>query len=356
MKQFPPADRFRKKGRFERNRGGNEHGIALFMVLWVLVLLTVVVSQFCYSMRTDVNITRNFKEKTASYYIALAGIHTAVSEIVSQNGLQARTEEAPTEDGGEGSPWCINADIPAMPYKGGSFKVWVDNESGKFDLNTVDRFTIIKILSGFQIDAYEMNVIAESILDWRDKDSLHRTNGAEDDYYQMLPEPYPCRDADFESVAELLRVRGVTQDLYGEGLGSVFTVYEKSGRDSASKTGAPKVKVVTAVRQKINLNAASRTMLMALPGMSEDLVSSIMDYRTGKDFQTAQDVIELLGAENYVNIAQLIDFKLTGYYTIHSIGRLEGSQVAHYMKVLIVLDPMSERKYRVIRWWDQATS
>ena len=40
-----------------------DKGVALFMVLWVLTLLSVIAGEFCYSMQTEVRITRNFKEK-----------------------------------------------------------------------------------------------------------------------------------------------------------------------------------------------------------------------------------------------------------------------------------------------------
>ena len=43
-----------------------------------------------------------------------------------------------------------------------------------------------------------------------------RAQGAEDDYYMSLPEPYHCKNAHFDSVDELLLVKGVTpQLLYG---------------------------------------------------------------------------------------------------------------------------------------------
>jgi len=43
----------------------------------VLVFLTVIVAEFSTFMRTEINITRNFKEETESYYLALAGIEKA---------------------------------------------------------------------------------------------------------------------------------------------------------------------------------------------------------------------------------------------------------------------------------------
>ena len=37
----------------------NSRGVALIMVLWVITILSVVVLEFCFAMRTEVNLTRN---------------------------------------------------------------------------------------------------------------------------------------------------------------------------------------------------------------------------------------------------------------------------------------------------------
>ena len=69
----------------------NENGIALFMVLWVLMLLSVIVGEFCYAMRTEVNVTRNFKEQTQGYYIALGGLNRAIGELVRNEFIPEKT-------------------------------------------------------------------------------------------------------------------------------------------------------------------------------------------------------------------------------------------------------------------------
>jgi type II secretory pathway component PulK len=44
----------------------NESGIALILVLWVMVLLIALSTEFALSMKTEVNTTRNFKEDAES--------------------------------------------------------------------------------------------------------------------------------------------------------------------------------------------------------------------------------------------------------------------------------------------------
>lgn len=59
--------------------------------------------------------------------------------------------------------------------------------------------------------------IAAAIVDWRDEDSNVGPGGAENESYLSLPDPYFCKNAPFETVEELLMVRGVTRELlYGD--------------------------------------------------------------------------------------------------------------------------------------------
>ena len=58
--------------------------------------------------------------------------------------------------------------------------------------------------------------IIDAILDWLDPDDIARPNGAEREYYSGLSHPYAPKNGPFESVEELLLVKGVTpQLLYG---------------------------------------------------------------------------------------------------------------------------------------------
>jgi DNA uptake protein ComE-like DNA-binding protein len=60
--------------------------------------------------------------------------------------------------------------------------------------------------------------VANAIIDWRDTDTNPQPGGAENEYYLGLPEPYAAKNDLFETVEELLMVRGITRDmLYGNG-------------------------------------------------------------------------------------------------------------------------------------------
>jgi general secretion pathway protein K len=150
-----------------------------------------------------------------------------------------------------------------------------------------------------------------------------------------LPNPYDCKDGDFDTVDELLLVRGVTKDLFFGGLRQMITVY-KGKRASDSR--------------RININAASPQMLLSLPQMTEDLVQEIIEYRKTQDFRSLNDLIAIVGGDVYNAIAPYVGLQKSDFYTIKSVGRVKGSQARHYVKALVEINPGEGKGYRIIQW------
>lgn len=324
----------------------SERGIALFLVLWVMALLTVIAGEFCYFVRTEANITRNFKEETQTYYIAMSGLSFAIGELVV-NELVPRQVKAPDgKEEQEDIRWRINTDIPAIPFGDGQFKVERENESGKVNLNRAGAPLLKMMLSNFEIDDANKNIIVDSIMDWRDKDSLHRLNGAEDDYYLSLPQPYKSKNGDFTSIEELLLVRGVTPGVFYGGLKDMVAVYQDK------ETGLDNRIIAKFDFDKININAASPRMLRALPRMTEDVVQAIIKYREKKDFRSLTDLSLLVGSDIYAGISPYITLSLSPYYTIKSVGMLKDSQTREGVQAVVKIDRRLTKGYEVIQWID----
>jgi general secretion pathway protein K len=326
----------------------SERGIALFLVLWVMALLTVIVGEFCYAMRTEVNITRNFKEETQTYYIAVSGLFWAIGELVV-NEFVPRTVKAPAgEEEPEDIRWRINTDIPAVPFGEGQFKVERENESGKVNLNRAGAPLLKMMLNNFEIVDADKNIIVDSIMDWRDKDNFHRANGAEDEYYLSLPEPYQCKNGDFTSIEELLLVRGVTPKIFYGGLKDLVAVYQ----DKETGSDRDRRRIAQFDFNRININAASPRMLRSLPRMTEDMVKEIMKYREKKDFRSLSDLQLIVGSEIYAAIWPYITLSLSPYYTIKSVGMLKDSQTRQGVQAVVKIDRTLEKGYEVIQWID----
>ena len=326
----------------------SERGIALFLVLWVMALLTVIAGEFCYAMRTEVNITRNFKEETQTYYIAVSGLSLAIGELVV-NEFVPRQVKAPA--GGEEPEdirWRINTDIPAIPFGDGQFKVERENESGKVNLNRAGESLLKMMLNNFKIEDTDKNIIVDSIMDWRDKDNFRRANGAEDDYYLSLPQPYKCKNGDFTSIEELLLVRGVTPEIFYGGLKDMVAVYQ----DKETGTERDNLRRAGFDFNRININAASPRMLRALPRMTGDMVQAIMKYREKKDFRSLSDLSLIVGSDIYAAISPYITLSLSPYYTIKSVGMVKESQTRQGVQAVVKIDRTLQKGYEVIQWID----
>jgi len=353
-----------------RSRSGirtltGETGIALFLVLWVLMLLSVIVAEFCYAMRTGATIAFNFRSQAEGYYIALAGINRGIAEmmrnaLISPATLQRVDREAKKEDDEEKTRWRVNAPIPSIPFGKGEFEVVIGNESGKVNLNQASEAALEMVLGTFDLKERTRDTIVDSIMDWRDADDLHRVNGAEDDYYQSLSEPYDCKDADFDTVEELLLVRGITPELFYGGLREMVTV-AGSGKKNRQARGTARLStnplMVAATgggSTQININAASRRMLLSLPMMTDEIVDKIMAYREESDFKNLNEVASVVGYDVYPGILPFIGLDLSPYYTISSVGKVDGTSVRQGLSGLFEINPRLKKGYKVLQWHDGA--
>jgi len=331
----------------------SERGIALFLVLWVLALLSVIVGEFCFAMRTEVNVTRNFKEQTEAYYIALAGANMAIGELIRNEvvGKKAgKAEDADEEKAEEGkSRWRINTDIEPVPFGNGEFEVKIGNESGKININGANEALLKMMLNGFDIEEKQKSVIIDSIMDWRDKNHLHRLNGAEDSYYESLPEPYECKDGDFDSVEELLMVRGITPEIFYGGLKDIVTALKPPEREQRISDG---YRIIRPNLNAININAASKEVLLALPSMTDKLAQEIINYRKDMDFRSLTEVSSLVGPDVFNAISPYLTLETSPFYKITSVGKVEGSNILQVITALIVIDKGLKKGYRTVQWRD----
>lgn len=95
------------------------------------------------------------------------------------------------------------------------------DEASKINLNTATDAQILKLVQAAAggDEAIDAKEIANAILDWRDSDNKPRSEsgGTEGEYYKNLAKPYIVKNGVFDTVEELLLVKGVTANLlYGE--------------------------------------------------------------------------------------------------------------------------------------------
>jgi general secretion pathway protein K len=327
-----------------------EAGMALIAVLWVLVLLTAIVAEFAYSMRTEVNITRNFREAAQAHYIAHSGVIRAVVAIV-KNANKAKNEKNADEVAPD-TAWRVNAAIAPQRFGSGQFSVHIDNAAGLINLNTATDSLLRLMVNTLDISDTEKAVIVDSILDWRDSDDLHRLHGAENNYYLSLPSPYACKNSAFDVVEELLLVRGIHPELFYKKLRSIVIVTPDSKIRQDAKHRTPHL-VTRAVAGQININAAPRQLLEALPQITAEQIQNLMDYRIDRDLISMEEIRYLIGEQTFSVISPYITLDLSPYYTIRAEGRVSGSPVRQIIRAVVKIDPKLPDRYQVVSWQDR---
>ena len=189
----------------------NQRGVALLVVLWIFIFLLVVAFDFSASVREEATAAHRYSDETQGYYIALAGFERGVYEFLQQStGREATGREAL---GTQKKADIFDGDWHEEALGGGAFRVrWVD-EGGKININRADEETLRRVFTNLGIEEPNKAILVDSIMDWRDPDDLHRASGAENDYYRSLTPPYTAKNGPFDTVEDLLWVRGMTPEL-----------------------------------------------------------------------------------------------------------------------------------------------
>ncbi|HKN18161.1 MAG TPA: hypothetical protein VJW95_00080, partial [Dissulfurispiraceae bacterium] len=172
-----------------------------------------------------------------------------------------------------------------------------------------------------------VDTIVDSVMDWKDPSGLTRLHGAGNDYYMSLPIPYNVKGGDFDTLEELLLVKGVTPALlYGDGS-------QHGIIDFLTVNGMP----------TINLNYAPKEVLMTIPGMPSDTADNIILFR--KD-QPINNVQEALAGADFQPMAPFITAGEGNVFTIDAVGHKGNEKTGYPIRATVMIE--SDNKYRYL--------
>ena len=176
-----------------------QSGIALVIVLWVLALLTVVVSGFAYSMRTESQLVSNLTGQARARAAAEAGLHFAIVQLARPPARRnLPVDGTPVE-------WQFGEAV---------IRIAVQDTAGLVDMNATSPQLLKNLLLKQGLEEDEVERLHDAIQDFRDRDEQRRLHGAEDDAYADAGRPYGAKDADFDALEELLQVLGMSPELH----------------------------------------------------------------------------------------------------------------------------------------------
>jgi len=340
--------------RLRRGLSGQAKGVALIIVLWIVTILSVIVLEFCFAMRTEINITKNFREEIQLYAIAEGGVQRAIAEMIYKSDpkigqmRKALTGEEITPDQKE---WAADGRPYSLTFDQGVDELRIMSEAGKVNINTVSENTLRKIINQLGLKEVTRDIIVDSILDWRDPGELHRVNGAKNDYYQSLEEPYNCKSGNLDAIEELLLVRGVTPELfYGR-----KAIGKGDEGAKADQIGLKDIFSIFSPGEQIDINSATLPVLEIVLAIPKEISERILKAREEKIFEGQQDLLQrvpdlvsLMGERT-----GLITYQSTiPYYTIESRAKSKEGPSVRGLKVIFKVDPAEKMGYKIIQWVD----
>jgi general secretion pathway protein K len=232
----------------------------------VLALLGVIVGEFAFSMRLEATMVRSYREEVIGRHLVEAAVQQGIREVLTDwqtvglDGGVLTFYRQPARP----LPRLARSEVPLGR---GTFSYRISDEEARINLNTARPDLVDRLLAALGMDRRARDIITDSLQDWKDPNDLHRTNGAESDHYLKLPVPYRARNGDLQDAAELLQIRGVTEEIY------------------FGRTDQPGLAEFVTVHggKQVNINTASPTVLKAL-GLSEAEVSEIVQARAAAPY------------------------------------------------------------------------
>lgn len=201
-----------------------QHGAALVLVLWLIVLLAALIGAFALTARVEALQGSVLRASAQADEVARAGMEYGLWR------LQASDPD---------SRWRADGRRYRWRYAGAEVELRLTDESGKVDLNNADANLLSALLRTLGAEPGQDQQLAAAILDWRDPDNLSQPQGgAEDGDYAAAGLPYGAKDAPFESYGELQRVLGMSDVLYRKLLPCV-TLYSDRARPEPRFAPAP---------------------------------------------------------------------------------------------------------------------
>jgi general secretion pathway protein K len=262
----------------------SSRGIALISVLWISGLLAVIAASFVSSTRTEARLALNQLENAKAEALADGGVSEAIMRLLDTDPKTA---------------WRGDRTSHLLALGEGEVQIAIEDEDGKIDLNAAPLELLAGLFRALGLEQEAAQTMADRIGDFRDADSEPEPLGAEDQAYFDAGLPEGPADRPFATESELLRVLGMTRELY-ERIRPYVTVY--SGAEGIDPTRAPRI------------------VLEALPGITRPLVEQFLaaqaEPQAGPQFTIADS--GLLKLQSYLVPSREIT------YTVRATARTQG--------------------------------
>lgn len=177
-------------------RLGADRGAALVVALFAVIIATGLAVAYAAIVGSQVGTAGTVLERTQALYNAKSGLsHARVLLMGDDPTIDSLEEE-----------WATLIQQP-VELDDGQAQVLILDLSSRLNVNAATKDMFLRLPGATE-------EIADAIIDWRDSDSELLPLGAESDYYLTLDPPYEAKNMPFDSLDELMLVRGVTRQIF----------------------------------------------------------------------------------------------------------------------------------------------
>jgi general secretion pathway protein K len=257
-----------------------QKGSAFVVTLAVLAGLVALIAGIAASRASTNRGLWNRMQEQRARLMVTAGIQRAVAELESQDGNRATLADNWSTLGHSGAQMILVGTD--------GFRLQILDNCSRVNINIADQNQLKTLpFTSSQID---------SLMDWREKGSAPRATGAKDEFYTALSHPYYTKQKPFDSVEELLLVKGFAPTV----------LYAPGGQASAEPTGSATgtilddILTVDSVCADHDLNDQPKTDIrsatqvqMANLGVTNDIFSAIQSAQGS--FRTIGDALLVQG-------------------------------------------------------------
>jgi len=293
-------------------------GLSLIAVMWIVTILTVLASEFMYSMQLEIRIDKNWRDQVSAFYAAKGGLETAITILRDdETGYDSLDEDWATQS--------ITGELNNSTYS-----TTLVDESAKINVNTADEQTLMKAI------AYCMQQAADGEVSEEETTTEAQTLAA------AIIEKRPYR-----TVAEMAKADGMTPDLlYGESASSSDAEERTTneGEEEEQPIALADITTVYSVDKnvtdnggkRVNINSADANQIrQGINPEGEEIITqqeaqAIVDYRDelknsqpgqGEESGQGGDSVQGGGQDQggYKGIGQLLDVPAISQRTFDSI-------------------------------------
>lgn len=291
----------------------SKKGVALIAVLWAVAVMGVITMLLSRQSNLSLKINRNVMQSSQAMLLAEAGVYRAIGELVVD--AESTTSDSRNESWFDNQSMFMDIQLGDGVFRLVHPNLETVNSSHYGIMDECSKINI-NVAAKAQLMQLEMMTeeIADAVLDWRDDDSQPQPMGAENQYYNGLTEPYNAKNGLFDSVEELLLVKGVTIDLlYGEDINQNGALdapendgadhYPNDNSDGTLRRGwYPYLTIYSYEKNvdgsgagRLNLNDANKeAMQEKFNGiLEENEIDSIIAAREQNNFQSVGDLLDV---------------------------------------------------------------